>query len=49
MTVSWAHKGGLSRIHGFFGKLEEGTATLMCMPFAVVTAEFKAGCAKGKG
>ena len=48
MTVSWADDGGVSRINGFFGKLEEGTATLMCMPLAHVTADFTIGRAQEK-
>ena len=42
-AVSWAHKGGASRIHGFEGAVEQGTAAFVCRPSNYVTAAFVTG------
>ena len=43
--VPWAHNGGKSRIHAFFGCVERGTAYSMCHRRIEITSSFRTGLA----
>ena len=41
--VPWAHNGGKSRIHAFFGRVEDGTGKSVCWRRIAITSSFRTG------
>ena len=48
-AVPWAHKGGQSRIHGFCGQVQDGSARSLCHLKTKITTEFQTGLASARG